>query len=68
MHLDQLPNSSHPLWVGAAANPPKADDWNWATKGGLFSESVIRFSDLQISKKKNIPNSYPDLEIYISRQ
>ena len=18
-------------WVGAAANPPKADDWNWAT-------------------------------------
>ena len=26
-----LPNSSHLLWVGAAANPPKADDWNWST-------------------------------------
>ena len=26
----QLPNSSHPLWVGAVANPPKADDWKWA--------------------------------------
>ena len=31
-------------------------------KGGFFSESVIRFSDLQI-KKKNIPKNYPDLEI-----
>ena len=35
----------------------------WAyTKGGFFSESEIRFSDLQISKK-NIPKKYPELEI-----
>ena len=27
----QLLNSSHPLMMGAAANLPKADDWNWAT-------------------------------------
>ena len=26
----QLPNSSHPLWVGLLLHPPKADDWNWA--------------------------------------
>ena len=32
------------------------------TKGGFFSESAIRFSDLQISKK-NIPKNYPELEI-----
>ena len=32
-------------------------------KGGFFSESVIRFSDLQISKTKNIPKNYPELEI-----
>ena len=25
----QLPNSSHPLWVGLL-HPPRADDWNWA--------------------------------------
>ena len=31
-------------------------------KGGLFSESAIRFLDLQISKK-NIPKYYPELEI-----
>ena len=31
-------------------------------KGGFFSESAIRFSDLQISKK-NIPKNYPELEI-----
>ena len=31
-------------------------------KGGFFSESVIRFSNLQISKK-NIPKNYPELEI-----
>ena len=29
--LVSCPICSHPLWVGAAANPPKADDWNWAT-------------------------------------
>ena len=28
---------------------------------------MIRFSNLQISKK-NIPKNYPELEIYISRQ
>ena len=28
-------------------------------KGGFFSESAIRFSDLQISKK-NIPKNYPE--------
>ena len=32
-------------------------------KGGFFSESAMRFLDLQISKKKNIPKSYPELEI-----
>ena len=32
------------------------------TKGGYFSESAIRFSNLQISKK-NIPKNYPELEI-----
>ena len=32
------------------------------TKDGFFSESAIRFSDLQISKK-NIPKNYPELEI-----
>ena len=31
-------------------------------KGGFFSEKAIRFSDLQISKKKN-PKNYPELEI-----
>ena len=31
-------------------------------KGGFFSESAMRFLDLQISKK-NIPKSYPELEI-----
>ena len=30
-------------------------------KGGFFSESAIRFSNLQ--KKKNIPKNYPELEI-----
>ena len=32
------------------------------TKGGFFSESAIRFFNLQISKK-NIPKNYPELEI-----
>ena len=32
-------------------------------KGGFFPESVIRFLDLQISKKKNIPKNYLELEI-----
>ena len=37
--------------------------WFWLpTKGGFFSESAMRFLDLQISKK-NIPKSYPELEI-----
>jgi hypothetical protein len=31
-------------------------------KGGFFSESAMRFLDLQISKK-NIPKNYPELEI-----
>ena len=31
------------------------------TKGGFFSESAIRFSDLQISKKN--PKNYFELEI-----
>ena len=31
-------------------------------KGGFFSESAIRFLNLQISKK-NIPKNYPELEI-----
>ena len=32
------------------------------SKGGFSSESAIRFSDLQIKKKK-IPKNYPELEI-----
>ena len=32
-------------------------------KGGFFSESAIRFSNLKISKTKNIPKNYPELEI-----
>jgi hypothetical protein len=32
-------------------------------KGGFFSESAIHFSDLQISKKKELPKNYPELEI-----
>ena len=36
-----------------------------STNGGFFSVSVIRFSNLQISKK-NTPNHYPELEIWIS--
>ena len=32
-------------------------------KGGFFSESSIHFLDLQISKKKDIPKNYPELEI-----
>jgi hypothetical protein len=32
------------------------------TKGGFFSESVMCFSNLHISKK-NIANHYPQLEI-----
>ena len=32
-------------------------------KGVFFSESAIRFLDLQISKKKNIPKNYLELEI-----
>ena len=31
-------------------------------KGGFFSESAIRFSNLQISER-NTPNHYPELEI-----
>ena len=31
-------------------------------KGGFYSESVIRFLNLRISKK-NIPKKYPELEI-----
>ena len=34
----------------------------WLAKGGYFSESAIRFSDLQTSKK-NIPKSYPEFKI-----
>jgi hypothetical protein len=30
------------------------------SKGGFFSESAIRFSNLQ---NENIPNYYPELEI-----
>ena len=37
------------------------------TKGGFFSESVIRFSNLQISKIKIFQKIYPELEIWISR-
>ena len=33
-----------------------------SSKGDFFSESAIRFSNLQISKKK-FPNYYPELEI-----
>ena len=36
------------------------------SKGGFFSESVIRFL-ISKSKKKNIPKNYPELEIQNSR-
>ena len=32
-------------------------------KSVFFSESAIRFSNLQIPPQKNIPNNYPDLKI-----
>ena len=32
-------------------------------KGGFFLESAFHFFHLQISKRKNIPKSYPELEI-----
>ena len=35
----------------------------YLNKGGFFSESAMRFSDLQISKK-NIAKNYPELEIF----
>ena len=35
---------------------------NFCPKGGFYSESAIRFLDLQISKKK-ISTNYPELEI-----
>ena len=38
----------------------------WSSIKVFFSESVIRFSNLQISKK-NTPNHYPELEIWNSR-
>ena len=34
-----------------------------SAKGGFFSESAMCFSNLQISKKENIPKNYPELEI-----
>ena len=37
------------------------------TKEGFFSESAIRFSNLQISKK-NIQKNYPELEIAFQAQ
>jgi hypothetical protein len=33
------------------------------SKGGFFSESVIRFFKSPNLQKKNIPKSYPELEI-----
>ena len=33
------------------------------SKGGFFSESAIRFPNLQISKKKYSKKNYPELEI-----
>ena len=38
------------------------EDRQCSGKGGFFSESAIRFSDLQISEK-NIPKNYPEPEI-----
>ena len=35
--------------------------FGYSTKGGFFSESVIRFLNLEISKKINIPKDYPEL-------
>ena len=34
--------------------------WNFEAKGGFYSESAMRFLDLQYS---NIPKNYPELEI-----
>ena len=38
-------------------------DFQQKAKGGFFSESEIRFSDLQISKQ-NIPKNYPFFGIF----
>ena len=38
----------------------------WFAKGGFFSESLMNFLDLQISKKDYSKN-YPELEIWNSR-
>jgi hypothetical protein len=32
-------------------------------KGGFFSESAMKFFQISKSQKKNIPKSYPELEI-----
>ena len=32
-------------------------------KGGFFSESAMKFSQISKSQKKNIPKNYPELEI-----
>ena len=37
----QLPISSHHFWVGATANPPKSDDWKWATDKRLLKKSTF---------------------------
>ena len=47
---------------GKTAVLPGIGEIEHCGKGGFFSESVIRFSYLQISKK-NIPKNYPELEI-----
>ena len=32
-------------------------------KGGFFSESALKFFQISKSHKKNIPKTYPELEI-----
>ena len=39
--------------------------WNPFLKGGFFSEKAICFSNLLISKIKDIQKNYPELEIWI---
>ena len=44
----QLPISRHHFWVGATANPPKSDDWKWATdKRCIHNKLLLMKSTLQ---------------------
>ena len=57
-----LRNKKWPIGTGATESQKSWKEPLWlaySPKGGFFSESAIRFSNLQ---KKNIPKNYPELE------